>query len=341
MRAVLGFDPGGQPLVFGDAATRLRAVIATQLDDQAAAYAQLDVLVAAGLQRRPKDAEWLPEMAQLAEVAAFAGHAAAVSEIYELLTPYAHRFCVEGIGAAFTGSVHWYLAMLAQANGDEVAASTHALEARDAHRRVGLIGDPPPLAPNLGTTATATVTVATRREGALVAEGATWAITFERVTRRLRDSKGLRDLAVLLRRPHQEVHCLELAGGIDVGGDTGPALDDEARRTYQQRIRDLQEDIEDARAANDLIRAERAEAELDALVAQLSHAFGLSGRSRPQGSAAERARTTVTSRVRATIRQIAAVHPDLGRHLQHSVRTGTWCAYAPEHAMDWHVDTDS
>jgi hypothetical protein len=351
MRAALGFDPGGQPLVFGDAATRLRAVIATQLEDQAAAYAHVDVLVSAGLGRWPKDAEWLPEMAQLAEVAAFAGHAAAVSEIYDLLTPYAHRFCVEGIGAAFTGSVHWYLAMLARAKGDEAAASTHALEARAAHRRVGLFGDPPPLAPNLGSAATATATAAatatatttapTRREGTLVAEGATWAITFDGVTRRLRDSKGLRDLAVLLQRAPQEVHCLELVGGIDVGGDVGPALDEKARRAYQQRIRDLHDDIEDARAANDLVRAERAEADLDAFVAQLSQAFGLSGRSRPQGSASERARTTVTSRVRATIRQIAALHPDLGRHLQHAVRTGTWCAYAPEHAVDWHVRTDS
>jgi AAA ATPase domain len=340
MRTVLGFDPGGQPLAFGDTATRLRAVIATQLDDRASAHALLDVLVATGLQRRPKDAEWLPEMAQLAEVAAFAGHPAAVAEIYELLRPYAHRFCVEGIGAAFIGSVHWYLAMLARVNGDELAASDHALEAREAHGRVGLIGDPPPLAPHRGLTAAAPVT-ALHREGSLVAEGATWAITFDGLTRRLRASKGLRDLAVLLRRPHQEVHCLELAGGIDFGGDTGPALDDEARRVYQQRIRDLQEDIEDANTANDLIRAERAEAELDALVAQLTHAFGLSGRARPQGSATERARTTVTSRIRAAIRQIDSVHPDVGRHLQHSVRTGIWCAYAPEHTVNWHVEIDA
>ena len=60
----------------------------------------------------------------------------------------------------------------------------------------------------------------------LVDEGATWAVTFAGTTRRLRDSKGLRDLAVLLGRPQQEVHCLELAGGTDVGGDTGPALDE-------------------------------------------------------------------------------------------------------------------
>ena len=173
----------------------------------------------------------------------------------------------------------------------------------------------------------------------LVDEGATWAVTFAGTTRSLRDSKGLRDLATLLGRPQQEVHCLELAGGADVGGDVGPALDERARREYQQRIQDLQDDIDDARAANDTARAERAEDELDALVEQLSQAFGLSGRARARGSAAERARTTVTSRVRAAIRHAASVHPDLGRHLQHSVHTGTWCRYAPEHPCDWQIET--
>ena len=70
------------------------------------------------LDGRPKDSEWLPEMAQLAEVAVLAGHAEAAAVLYGLLSPYAHRFCVEGIGAAFTGSVHWYLALLADALGD-------------------------------------------------------------------------------------------------------------------------------------------------------------------------------------------------------------------------------
>ena len=147
MRAVLGFEPGGTPIVFGDAEHQLRAVIAAQLDDRAAAHAQLDLLLAGGLEGRPKDSEWLPEMAQLAEVAVLAGHAEAAAVLYGLLSPYAHRFCVEGIGAAFTGSVHWYLALLADALGNRAEAANHEAAARQAHRRVGLVGDPPRLAP--------------------------------------------------------------------------------------------------------------------------------------------------------------------------------------------------
>ena len=39
--------------------------------------------------------------------------------LYADLRPYAHRFCVEGIGAAFTGSVAWYLAAAGQVPGPD------------------------------------------------------------------------------------------------------------------------------------------------------------------------------------------------------------------------------
>jgi hypothetical protein len=162
-------------------------------------------------------------------------------------------------------------------------------------------------------------------------------VTFAGTTRRLRDSKGLRDLAVLLARPGEEVHCLELVGGTDTGG-TGPVLDQQARTAYARRIRDLQHDIDEARAANDPHRAERAEDELDALVRQLSEAFGLSGRARATGSAAERARAAAGWRVRAALRQAAEAHPALGRHLDNTVRTGTWCSYRPEVPVAWTVE---
>jgi hypothetical protein len=157
----------------------------------------------------------------------------------------------------------------------------------------------------------------------------------------VRHLKGMADLAVLLGAPETEVHCLQLMGGADVGGDVGPALDDRARRDYQARIRDLQAEIDDATTGGDTERAAHAELELDALVTQLSEAFGLGGRTRVRGSATERARAAVTYRVRAAIRRIAEAHPELGRHLDNAVRTGTWCAYRPETDVVWEVSTAS
>jgi predicted ATPase len=168
-------------------------------------------------------------------------------------------------------------------------------------------------------------------------EGDVWAVTYGGRTVRVRDLKGVGDLAVLLRRGGEEVHCLELMGATDVG-DAGPALDDQARRAYQARVLELQREVDEAQEANDPARAERSELELDALVSELSRAFGLGGRSRGAGSSVERARTAVTFRIRAAIKRIAEQHEPLGTHLSHSVRTGTWCAYRPERAVRWVVE---
>ena len=101
---------------------------------------------------------------------------------------------------------------------------------------------------------------------------------------------------------------------------------------------ELQEDIEEAQRNHDPVRAEKAEVELDLLVQQLSEAFGISGRGRSSGSTVEKARTAVTYRIRATIKRLSELHPDLGHHLTHSVRTGAWCAYQPEVDPGWEVD---
>lgn len=173
---------------------------------------------------------------------------------------------------------------------------------------------------------------------AFVADGDTWQLAFGGRTVRLRDVKGLGDIAVLIARHGAEVHAVELMGAAVVGGEPGDRLDDRARRAYQERIVDLQRDIDEAHAHHDPARAERAEAELDALVQQLSASFGLGGRARATGSSAERARSAVTNRIRAAIRKVDDVHPELARHLRHSVRTGTWCAYEPESAPSWSVE---
>ena len=152
--------------------------------------------------------------------------------------------------------------------------------------------------------------------------------------------KGLDDLARLVANPDRELHCLELMAGADVGADTGPAVDDRARQAYKARILELQDDVADAESCADLERAARAEHELDALTAQLAEAFGLGGRARSTGSAAERARSAVTHRVRTTVRHIASLDLVLGRHFEAAVRTGTWCAYRPERPVDWTVSTE-
>ena len=103
--------------------------------------------MAGGLASRPKDSEWLPEMAQLAQVAVVARHTEAAAVLYELLSPHADRFCVEGIGAAFTGSVQWYLGLLADVLGSRSEAARH--EAARGRRIGGSVSSATPRASRL------------------------------------------------------------------------------------------------------------------------------------------------------------------------------------------------
>ena len=164
-----------------------------------------------------------------------------------------------------------------------------------------------------------------------------WHMTFEGTSVQLPEVKGFVDLAVLLARPRVEAHCTQLMG-IPVRMDDGErVIDERARREYETRIRDLQEAVADAEAMNDLGRRESLEAELDELTAHLAKALGLGSRTRTVNTPVDRARSAVTWRVRSAIRKIETAHPSLGRHLSHSVRTGTFCCYEPEKEQIWRL----
>lgn len=164
--------------------------------------------------------------------------------------------------------------------------------------------------------------------------GSLWSATFAGRTAQFPDMKGCGDLALLLAAPRERIHCMEIAGRV-AEGDGGAVMDARARADCQRAIRDLQEEQAEAERDNDFARAERLGEELDRLIEQLSAALGLGGRGRKLGDPAEKARTAVTWRIRSAIRKIAAAHPELGRHLDASIRTGAFCTYAPEAPVRW------
>jgi hypothetical protein len=63
----------------------------------------------------------------------------------------------------------------------------------------------------------------------------------------------------------------------------------------------------------------------------------LGGRARNLSDPAEKARTAVTWRIRNAIKKIGQAHPELGRHLEVSIRTGIFCVYAPDRRILWSV----
>ena len=187
-------------------------------------------------------------------------------------------------------------------------------------------------------------------------EGDYWTVTFEGHTVRMRDLKGTRYLARLLAEPGREYHVLDLVAaenardsrvGAGQGsnlphsalGDAGEILDARAKDAYRRRLTEIDDDIEQARTIGDAERLAQADAERDFLIRELARAFGLGGRDRRAASAFERARVAVTRAVRQAISRIAEHHPQLGEHLSHTIRTGTYCAYRPDPRApaDWHL----
>ena len=169
-------------------------------------------------------------------------------------------------------------------------------------------------------------------------EGDVWRWTFADLSVVIKASKGVNDLAQLLARPGREISAMDLVGSAKVADDGIEALDDRSRREIEERIRELRADIDEADAHHDIARSERASAEMDLLVDELTAALGLGGRARRSGSDAERARSAVTQRIRSTIRRLDDLHPKLGAHLAVSVETGTFCAYRPAEPTTWVVD---
>lgn len=153
------------------------------------------------------------------------------------------------------------------------------------------------------------------------------------------DLKGFRYLERLLADPGREFHVLDLVS-LDQGDaeerrevppQAGiPVLDDEARDAYRRQLADVEADIEEARANNDLGRQELAEHDRDYLVAALSSALGLAGRARTTGSTAERARTSVARSLRYALQRLEEANPVIAGHLDRALKTGTYCSYHPD-----------
>lgn len=167
--------------------------------------------------------------------------------------------------------------------------------------------------------------------------GAVWELSFAGRIARVPDARGLRDLARLLARPGESVSVLELvdAPSSAAGARGSEALDERARREIREHLRRLDEEEAAAEADGDGERAAIVREQRQELAEVFARDFGLGGRPRRIGDPVERARKTVSTRIRRTITAIGQVHPELGRHLDRSVDTGTWCAYRPADEVTW------
>ena len=220
--------------------------------------------------------------------------------------------------------------------GDIAGAHASVVDARQLLEQIDVVLDPRMAA----VLDRYSIVAAVAGAGRLERDGRWWTASCAGTSVRLKDAKGLRYLAELLRSPGMERHVLDLVDRVEgVGevdrralGDAGPLVDSAARTAYRHRIEELRVDIDDAVADGREEAALGLQEELDLLIVQLTQAFGLGGRERVAGSAAEKARLNVTRALRAALANLSDALPQAGGALDRGVRTGMYCAYAPDPA---------
>lgn len=165
-------------------------------------------------------------------------------------------------------------------------------------------------------------------------ETVVWKLSYDGFMVQIPELKGLNDIQKLIIQPRQVFHCAELMGSsLDSKGEK--LIDEKARRQFQKKILELQNDIQEAEQCSDLARLEKLQEEYDRFVDYLSKSLGLKGRTRETGSTVEKARAAVTWRIRKAIARIEQHHPLLGAHLSNSIKTGTLCSYQPDRDINW------
>lgn len=338
------------------------AQLRAETGDLAGAREMLDELARDGFAAIPYDANWLPAMASLAETAFLTRAVDHAPALHERLLPHADRILVTGLTTVVLGPISRFLGLLALTGGDadeavarleDAVARCTSIGARlDLDRARAALADALVLraAPGDAERARALRSAAAPtqapprvpgRTGALCREGDFWTLSCGSEVARLKGTKGVEYLAVLLANPGREVHALDLESGPrDAAartGDAGEALDAEARQSYRQRLARIPDEAAAARRAGDDARAAALDDEARALEGELKRAVGLGGRSRRVGSDAERARVNVTRAIGSVLRKIAQSCPEVGRHLERRVATGTFCVYEPDadDAIDW------
>jgi AAA ATPase domain len=337
-----------------------------------------------GPEMLPANHQRLIGLAHAAETIAALGIVPAAERVYLALEPFAGQAVVSGVTVTFKGAVAHHLGTLAAVLGRTATAASYLEQAVATHDRLGAVTwslrsqyelarlrlDQPgqrDAAPGRREAAASALAEVARKaralglaqlardaeaagqvpvtEGIFARDGAMWTLAYGGVTVRMRDAKGLSDLAVLLAKPGRQVPAADLIAAAGAG-PTGQAdlrlgadevLDATARRQIRARLADLGEDIAEAESWNDPERAARARAERDALLSELTAAAGPAGRPRLLGDQSERARKTVTARIRDIIGRIEQVHPALAGHLSASITTGTRCSYSPPTPVTWRL----
>ena len=290
----------------------------------------------------PRDVNWLLTLQCVLEAALAVADREVAEKAARLLSPYDGRAVFNAGAVMFHGVTDDTLARAAALLGDPDTAVRLRTRALATYERLGaqwwrdrLASWRPPVADD--------VPRGPRRVHLRPAPGGLWLVGPEPAVTPLRSLRGFGYLRELVRRPRQPVAALDLAAagmGAALQPGLGGLLDAQALKAYRQRLRDLEQELDEAEQWSDLGRLDAARTERDALLDEIARATGLNGRTRTAGSSHERARVAVKKAISAAIGRVATVNEPLARHLQTCIHTGLSCSYepVPEGNLEWILD---
>jgi len=172
--------------------------------------------------------------------------------------------------------------------------------------------------------------------------GQAWTVTFEGVSRPVRDLKGMGYLAILLSHPNRQLSAidLELIAGTDVRLLAGQLHEGVVDLSTLADIRTSLREAESARNTavrdHDLAESERLTGEIGKIREYLGQVTGLNDTVRLDSDLAKHAHR-IREAITRSIKEIGKSHRSLGRHLQTGVNFKGGFEYRANPAPDWQV----
>jgi hypothetical protein len=169
-------------------------------------------------------------------------------------------------------------------------------------------------------------------------QGNAWIVAYDGKVSVVDDSRGMRFIAYLLANLGKSIHAEKLIETVDgqakPTGSNGAILDAQAQKAYQQRLGELEEEIDEAKRFADLARHERLCEEREKVIEELTAAKGLRGRRRATAEA-DRNRCLIKMALKRALTDLKNPQPELHQHLKCSLHTGHTLCYAPEAVLPW------
>ncbi|OGQ96503.1 MAG: hypothetical protein A2521_09470 [Deltaproteobacteria bacterium RIFOXYD12_FULL_57_12] len=195
----------------------------------------------------------------------------------------------------------------------------------------------------------------------ILIKGQCWAIRYNGNEEKIYTPDiGLYHLQILLENPRVEYSASELdvcvrrvtknetCGSVSAGeshaedcsilgdSDSGHVLDEHAVRSYLTRLKEIMEELEEARANNDLSKMSTLESDKRWIQSELDNAKGLGGEIRLLGDDRDKVRKRVCNAIGRALKKIKQFDRMLAKHLQKPVlRLGYKLIYVPREDLTW------